>query len=72
MISWIIILALVVLAIFVVKFKYVKHKIFIIVLIILVLFIYGSLSLINSNYNLKMNSTESFLEYLLFLAWKYI
>ncbi len=62
MISWIIILALVVLAIFVVKIKYVKHKIFIIVLIFLVLFVYGSLSLINSTHNLKINSTENFLE----------
>ncbi len=62
MISWIIILALVVLAIFVVKIKYVKHKIFIIVLIILVLFVYGSLSLINVNYDLKTNSTENLLE----------
>jgi len=62
MISWIIILALVVLGIFIVKIKYVKHKIFILVLIILVLFVYGSLSLINSKHDLKTNSTENFLE----------
>lgn len=57
MISWIIIVILVVLALFILKASHFRHRFWVVILVLLILFLYVSISVVYGKYDLNFSST---------------
>src|SRR3989344_4231020 len=60
MISWLIIVVLVIVGVFVLKINHFRHRMWVVLLILFALFLYVSITVVNSKNDLKFDSTEGF------------
>lgn len=60
MISWVVIGILILIAFILLKTNHFKHRAWIILIVVLALFLYVSITLVNTNHDLNVNSTEGF------------
>ena len=61
MLSWLIVVIFIVIAMFVLKTNHFRHKMWIIMLILLGIFLYLSISVVQTKYDLKVSSVDDFL-----------
>ena len=59
MVSWIVIVILILVSLFLLEFKDIKHRFFLFIIIIFLLFLFVSLSIVYFNYDLDLKSFDS-------------